>query len=197
MSRNNLKQLVFLLLILGQNCFAQEVPGTRSLVHEVKKINILYPGFEQEKPMAEKMTWGYSLGTRFWYSWGTYYDGYGQSLNNQFEYFNLVPCGEVYGRWYYNIARRNRKHKKIANNSGSYFTAGAAIYFDGIDLIDEVYPDGDQIYVGVYAGWGWRRTFGRRIIFDLHLKVQPTMKDATDFEIVLLPGVHLGYLLFK
>lgn len=185
-----------LILLFVQSGLAQDVQS-KYLVTQVKKINILYPGFEKENPVGEKTTWGYSLGTRFWYSWGSYYDQHTQTFRNGFDYINLVPCGEVYGRWYYNINKRYRKHKRIANNSASYFTAGAVVYFDGIELIDHSFSNSDRILTGVNIGWGWRRTFGQRILFDLHFKVQPTMENASDFGILLIPGIHIGYLLFK
>lgn len=185
-----------LILFFARFGLAQEVQN-EYLVSQVKKINLLYPGFEKEKPVGDKTTWGYSLGTRFWYSWGSYYDAKAQAFGNGFNYINLVPCGEVYARWYYNINKRNKKHKRIVHNSASYFTAGAVVYFDGIELIDHRISNSDRILTGVNVGWGWRRTFGRRILFDLHFKVQPMMENASDFGIVLLPGIHLGYLLSK
>lgn len=184
-----------LLLVFVLPGMAQEVQN-KTLVNPVKKINILYPGLEREKPLGEKTTWGYSLGTRFWYGWGTSYDWFFQS-SGHFSYLNAVPSVECYGRWYYNIAKRNQKQKRIANNSASYFTAGAAVWFDGIGLIENNYVQKDRVLTGIYVGWGWRRTFGQRMLFDLHFKVQPTMEDVSDFGIVLLPGIHIGYLLNK
>lgn len=108
-----------------------------------------------------------------------------------------MPSAEWYGRWYYNIAKRSRKQKRIAHNSASYFTAGATVWFDGIGLIENNYQQQDRILTGIYAGWGWRRTFGRRILFDMHFRVQPTMENTTAFGLALLPGVHIGYLLLK
>lgn len=186
---------LFVMLFVCQVGFAQ-VTSEKVFVQSVKKINFLYPGFEKEKPLSAKTTWGYSLGTRFWYSAGLYYDE-DYSRRWKFDYVNLVPSGVIYGRWYYNIAKRERKHKKIGNNSASYFTAGAAVYLDGINLVGEGNPEGDHIFTGLYAGWGMRRTFGRRIIFDMHLKIQPTMQDNTDFDVLFIPGIHLGYLLNK
>ncbi|HKJ43056.1 MAG TPA: hypothetical protein VKA27_13260 [Sunxiuqinia sp.] len=189
--------LVILFTFTGIGSFAQQPINSKPLVEQVQKINILYPGFEKEKPIGEKTTWGYSLGTRVWYSWGSYYDDLNQIFRNRFNYINLVPCGEIYGRWYYNIKKRYQKHKRIAHNSASYFTAGATIYFDGIELIDHRRNNNDRILTGVNVGWGWRRTFGGRILFDIHFKVQPTMENTTNFGILLLPGIHIGYLLLK
>ena len=184
--------LLLLLFQLGQ---AQDIQN-KPLVQQVKKVNILYPGYEQEKPVGEKTTWGYSLGTRFWYGWGTSYNWYLGSSGN-YSYLNVVPSIELYGRWYYNLAKRSRKYKRIAHNSASYFTTGAAAWFDGIGLIENNYSQLDHIYSGIYVGWGWRRTFGRRVIFDMHLKFQPTFEDDRYGGVLVLPGIHIGYLLFK
>ncbi len=184
-----------LMLFISQLGVAQ-VTTQKNLTEPVKKINLLYPGYEREKPFSEKMTWGYTLGARFWYSAGMYHDGDNSSRWTFYE-VDLVPSGEIYGRWYYNIAKRDRKHKKIVNNSASYFTVGTAVYFDGINLKEEGTPDSDYFIAGLYAGWGWRRTFGQRIIFDMHLKVQPTMNNDADFGVFVIPGIHLGYRLLK
>lgn len=187
---------IFLLLLI-RPCLAQDVPN-KELMQQVKKINILYPGFEHEKPIGLKASWGYSLGTRFWYSITRYdYIGSNQSSHWKLDYLNLVPSGELYGRYYYNISKRERKHKRIANNSASYFTTGAVVWVDGISIVGETLPEDDYIYSGVYLGWGMRRTFGSRIIFDMHLKVQPTFEDDQFGAVMVLPGIHIGYLLFE
>ena len=184
-----------LMFFISQFGMAQQT-ADKQLTEPVQKINLLYPGFEKEKPLSKKMTWGYTLGTRFWYSVGLYPDG-DNSSRWDFDFIDLVPSGELYSRWYYNLAKRDRKHKKIVNNSSSYFTVGSAVYFSGINLKGEGNPYGDEFIAGLYGGWGWRRTFGQRIIFDMHLKVQPTVNHEGDCDIFFMPGVYIGYKLIR
>lgn len=163
------------------------------MVQPVTKLNIILPGCELEKPVKGKLTWGVAVGFR-WYMEGMYL-GKDMNFNWNIEDMNLVPGCELYGRWYYNLRKRNNRQKEVKYNASSYLTTGVTVYYNGFDLMNKKNAGEEQISTGLYAGWGIRRRLGRHFIFDAQLKVQPTFRDNSDLRIYFLPDLRVGYLL--
>ena len=181
------------MLLIGFSSFAQQ--GEKSIeLEKVRKINFLYPGHEIENPLKCKLSWGYMVGSHIWFQASQRLRS-DESTGFGFDYIDLVPTAELYGRWYYNIGKRASKKKRVQNNSASYLTMGTAVIVDGIRIIGNDSMTEEKVYYGIFTGWGMRRTFGKRIILDLHLKFQPTFEGSTYEGLALLPGLKLSYLL--
>lgn len=186
-------QVFVVMMMFVQIGFAQ-INSKSIELEEVRKVNIFYPGYEVEKPLSGKMSWGYMIGTHIWFQASQHLKS-DQSYGLGFDYIDIVPTAELYGRWYYNINKRTGKKKKTGNNSASYLTVGAAVMIDGIRIAGDDYSGDDNFYSGIYAGWGMRRTIGRKFTLDLHFKLQPTFQGKSYYGLAILSGLRFAYLL--
>ncbi|SHF20136.1 hypothetical protein SAMN05444274_10423 [Mariniphaga anaerophila] len=167
---------------------------------KITKINALYPSFEQEFRVSPQTTWGYRAGLNTFLEYGNsrYYSLYDNHTQTKTRYFEFIPTAEIYYRWYYRILKRQEKGKKTINNSSGYFFAGAEIMTPGIK-VQTVNNEGlNEVLSGVYAGWGFRKTFGSRVAFDFNIRYAVLMQnvDKVDFTNII-PGIRLGYILNK
>ncbi len=188
------KVTVFGCMMLAVQIGFAQIDSKSIELEEVRKVNIFYPGYEVEKPLSGKMSWGYMIGTHIWFQASQHLKS-DQSYGLGFDYIDIVPTAELYSRWYYNIGKRQAKNKKIVNNSASYFVGGAVVMIDGIRIAGDDYSGDDNFYSGIYAGWGMRRTFGRKLLLDLHFKLQPTFQGKSYHGLAILPGLRFAYLI--
>jgi len=170
--------------------------ATEGVEKKMTKINALYPSFEQEFRLSPVTTWSYRAGFNISLAYGDSY-----SYDNSFfgstshvEYFEFLPTAEVNYRWYYRLLKRQEKGRKTINNSAGYFFAGAEVATPGIKL-QTVNNDGlHDVISGIYAGWGFRRTIGKKITIDLNLRYSLLMRNVEETAFSnIIPGFKVGY----
>ncbi|MFV0590605.1 MAG: hypothetical protein ACK5M7_04415 [Draconibacterium sp.] len=166
---------------------------TAGVEKSITKINALYPSFEQELRVSPTTTWGYRAGLNVFFEYSssqTFMD----PVPVKTKYFELIPTAEIYYRWYYRLLKRQQKQKKTINNSAAYFFTGAEIMAPGIK-IQSINDDGlNEVISGIYAGWGFRRTIGKRVTLDLNLRYAILMENVDEVDFTnLIPGFKLGY----
>ena len=170
--------------------------ATEGVEKKMTKINALYPSFEQEFRLSPVTTWSYRAGFNISLAYGDFY-----SYDNSFfgstshvEYFEFLPTAEVNYRWYYRLLKRQEKGRKTINNSAGYFFAGAEVVTPGIKL-QTVNNDGlHDVISGIYAGWGFRRTIGKKITIDLNLRYSLLMRNVEETAFSnIIPGFKVGY----
>ena len=167
---------------------------TEGVEKKITKINALYPSFEQELRVSPATTWGYRAGFNIFLEYGSSYSFddsfYGSST--QTKYFEFIPTLEIYYRWYYRLLKRQQKGRKTINNSAGYFFTGAEVMTPGIK-IQAVNSDGlHDVIPGIYAGWGFRRTIGKKITLDFNLRYAILIANETVFN-TIIPGFKIGY----
>ncbi|WP_372934705.1 hypothetical protein [Mariniphaga sediminis] len=166
---------------------------------KITKINNLYPSFENELRVSPQTTWGYRAGLNIFLEYGSsysFYDFYYGTSPNRTKYFEFIPTMEIYYRWYYRLLKRQKKGKKTINNSAAYFFTGAEIMTPGIKIQSVNNSGLNDVISGIYAGWGFRRTIGEKIIIDLNLRYAILMENVekVDFTTIIL-GFKIGYRL--
>ena len=164
---------------------------------KITKINALYPSFEQELRISKVTTWGYRVGFNIFLEYGSsysFYDSYYGSSPTQTKYFEFIPTMEIYYRWYYRLLKRQNKGKKTINNSSGYFFTGAEIMTPGIKIQSVNNSGLNDIISGIYAGWGFRRTIGKKITLDLNLRYAILMANVDEVDFTnIIPGFKIGY----
>ena len=163
---------------------------------KITKINVLYPSFEQEFKVSSLTTWGYRAGFNTFLEYGSsysFYDYYNSS-STKTKYFEFIPTAEIYYRWYYWLLKRQEKGAKTGNNSSGYLFTGAEIMTPGIK-VQTVNNNGLNDFIsGIYAGWGFRRTIGKKLTLDLNLRYSILMLNIEDIDFTnIIPGFKLGY----
>ncbi len=164
---------------------------------KITKINALYPSFEQELRVSPVTTWGYRAGFNIFLEYRSsysFYDSYSGSSPTQTKYFEFIPTMEIYYRWYYRLLKRQKKGKKTINNSSGYFFTGAEIMTPGIKIQSVNNSGLNDIISGIYAGWGFRRTIGKKITLDLNLRYAILMANVEEVDFTnIIPGFKIGY----
>jgi hypothetical protein len=71
---------------------------------------------------------------------------------------------------------------------------GAEIMTPGIK-VQTVNNNGLNDFIsGIYAGWGFRRTIGKKLTLDLNLRYSILMLNIEDIDFTnIIPGFKLGY----
>jgi hypothetical protein len=164
---------------------------------KITKINALYPSFEQELRISPVTTWGYRAGFNIFLEYGSsysFYDSYYGPSPAQTKYFEFIPTMEIYYRWYYRLIKRQKKGKKTINNSSGYFFTGAEVMTPGIKIQSVNNSGLNDIISGVYVGWGFRRTIGKKITLDLNLRYAILMANVEEVDFTnIIPGFKIGY----
>lgn len=119
-------------------------------------VNILTPGLEYEYGLSNTTTLDLRAGSGFAYRKGIFGEGFGV-----YSVFN------VQYRYYYNLGKRLRKRKNIADNSGSHLALSGAIQSGKPIIGDLEYNEG---FFGVIGPvWGLQRYYGAGFKLDLNL----------------------------
>lgn len=191
------KNILLFLVVLSTVSTNGQISETL-VENKVKKINILYPGYEMEFGVSNTTTWGFLVGfkVRGYYGEDRSDIFLVQNSNQTVYAFDLVPNLDVYYRWYYNLKKRENKGKNIVNNSGSYLFTGAFVNSPGLNLKEKNYELEDYFYYGPYLGWGVRwSSKSEKLVFDLNARVQHTFEGTNDNFTKLAVGFLIGYKL--
>ncbi|MGO4289269.1 hypothetical protein [Chitinophaga sp. RAB17] len=82
--------------------------------------------------------------------------------------YAIVPDFSVGIRQYYNIARREKKGKRIDNNSGNFFTVRGGYMANPIAAND--YYEGNYAYF--VPAWGMQRSWGKHFSFEAQFGIR-------------------------
>lgn len=174
-------------------------PTLKGVEKKITKLNVLYPSFEQEMRISPVTTWGYRAGFNIFLEYGSsysFYDSYYEPSPAQTKYFEFIPTMEIYYRWYYRLLKRQKKGKKTINNSSGYIFTGAGIMTPGIKIQSVNNSGLSDIISGIYAGWGFQRTIGKKITLDLNLRYAILMANVEEVDFTnITPGFKIGYRL--
>jgi len=99
-----------------------------------------------------------------------------ESYNNDDFYpdvgFLLTTVISLEPRWYYNLNRRIRKSKQIANNSGNFFALKTSFHSD--DLLIKLGDDSNITIVNdlsIIPTWGIKRNIGKHFNYETGIGV--------------------------
>ena len=175
-----MKKIYFLLCILfSLNLSAQETTNQFSL-------NFLIPSAEYEVALSENTSIDAIIGIGA---------GYHKSGFDDSSEFGIFPQFEAQYRWYYNFAKRQRKGKKVSENSANYIAA-VGILAGGDPLIGDMELNND--YVGfVGPAWGLQRIYNGNFKLNLNLGMGLGFNDLGDQYLSPLIDIQLGFKLGK
>ncbi len=162
-------------------CLLAPFLSAQTLEKQQFRLNFLSPGLSYE----------HSLGSDF-----TLYGEVGAAINLGYvggrSYSSFRPMGEVQGRYYYNLKRRERKEKRVANNSGNYIAAFGNARFPSV--AGRVKIDETSSRIGVL--WGLQRSYQSGISLSFDLGLGYNAKPYED-ETTIMPRANftIGYLL--
>ncbi len=181
--------LIVLLMSPIRTINAQGLSDTTSLKTKQLEINtsIIGLGLSYEKLIAKNLTINYEIGLSY-----SFYVGGGSLYGNRFGY-ELSPIVSIENRWYYNLATRCRRHKKMNNNAGNFFCVKTGYRSTPITSRN-LY---DNPVIVIIPAWGLQRSIGKKlsfeftpgyaIIFDTHQK---------EWSQNINLSVKLGYILY-
>lgn len=151
--------------LIGLFLFASLVSLGQSETTELQKVlrvNILSPGIEYEMPISEKATIAANAGVGMNYSYTNSRSPMGDS---GFTYF-ISPFMDVSYKNIYNRAKRERKSKNLAYNSGNYWGMRFLTKFDEFEYNADDREDNIDFSFG--PTWGIQRTYGKmHLLFDV------------------------------
>ncbi len=81
--------------------------------------------------------------------------------------FGMAPVFTIEPRWYYNLNKRNSKSRKIAKNSGNFFSIKTTYYPDWFII---TFPEFDNAFVSpqlsIIPTWGIKRHIGNHFNYE-------------------------------
>jgi hypothetical protein len=143
------------------------------LQQDLLSLSFLLPGLTYERALNNHISLSATAGLTF----AAGDDGVSESN------FDLIPFGNLSGRYYYNLEERQKKGKSILYNSGNYL-ALSVVYQTGVlspDWPDKL--DQKQSYLSAGPVWGFQRTFkdNFHINIDLGFGYYKAKSPVTDF----------------
>lgn len=133
-------------------------------------------GYEFEGKISQKST--YSIGA-----------GMGFGVLNNNEQIALIPTVSSSYKYYYNINKRGRQKKDIANNCANFLVVGADIYFPK--------SLGYSNNWMISQGWGVQRKLFKHAFFHVQLGISENIyKNSSKVEIAIDPFLK-GLIVFK
>ena len=143
------------------------------------------PSLEWEVPLSQNSTIDLLAGTGF---------GYAKTIDSDSQ-FGVFPVFQSQYRYYYNLEKRNKKGKKVSENSGNYIAA--------VGLIESANPIiGDMDLRGDFAvligpAWGLQRVYNSGFKLNLNLGAGYGFNDIGESYIAPFISLQLGWLLAK
>ena len=189
--------ILSLILAFNLNVNAQEVSVEKS-IFSVQAGFGTQTGiwFNNESRLSNKFVLRSEIGLEHDFTVGDHYDGAG---------FILQPVLTIEPRFYYNLNKRNRKGRKIANNSGNYISVKTSYHPDWfvINLDDKITKNSD---LGIIPTWGFKRQIGNHFSYEtalgfgyrvIYLKENTFNGNATNVDGAYnrnqyIPYVHFG-----
>ncbi len=152
-----MKRIILLQLFI---LTALQAIGQEGLKSSQVKANLILFGTSAsyEKSISRKTSLNFEAGLNYWFSYA-YSDYFGSDFG-----YTLAPIVSVEGRHYYNLDKRLRQGKSIANNSGNFLSVGLGYTFTPID--SDMYEDP---VVAITPAWGMQRGIGKRFSMELLL----------------------------
>jgi hypothetical protein len=179
-----LKRIILLQLFILTSGGALAQDGLKS---SQLKANLILVGASAsyEKSISRRTSLNFEAGLNYWFSYA-----YSDYLGSDFGY-TLAPTLSVEGRHYYNLNKRLRRGKSIANNSGNFLSVGLGYTF--APIASDMYEDPA---VSITPSWGMQRGIGKRFSMELLLGYS-VRYDIGYEEISAVPVVEFkfGYIL--
>ena len=173
-----------LLLAFGLFCFSLSAQKIAKVEDNLLSINILTPGLEYEIGVSDASTVDLRAGTGFAYHKNWYTEGFG-----------IYPIFNLQYRYYYNLAKRLEKEKRIGHNSANYVALSGLVQ-SGKPVIGDLEYTAD--YFGVIGPvWGLQRYYGSGFKLDLNLGLGYGFNDHDSSYLSSLISIRLGWLLGK
>ncbi|MDX1332746.1 MAG: hypothetical protein R3252_06940 [Robiginitalea sp.] len=117
--------------------------GTVYLEKHQFQVNLLLPGLQYEFGLLPNLTVGAEVGL---------------SLATPSEGYSLAPAYRAFSRYYHNLEHRVAMGRKVAGNSGNYFSVSFQHYFTQLELAGNLDNEGrDLVFLG--ALYGIHRSF--------------------------------------
>lgn len=124
-------------------------------------------------------------------NYGFFFSG-SDAFGNNFGY-TLAPALSIEGRHYYNLSKRLRKGKSIANNSGNFLSATLNYSFTPV-AYNNMY---NNPVVSITPSWGIQRKIGRRFSLETLLGVSFWYdRNAEEGNVTPAIGFKFGYVIF-
>lgn len=139
-------------LIFASSLYSQ---SDKNVEENQFKVNFLAPSIEYEKGIRKNETLNFELGTGFALRGGS-------EIGTDFGFF---PYVEGQYRYYYNMKRRVAKKKRIAANTGNYFSA-SILYTSGNSIFGDLdLSSNSNWFIGPL--YGLQRTYKRGFNYGL------------------------------
>lgn len=167
-SKTAIKTLsVALICLLAFNTSRAQDSTNVTQATEVKSLNklrltLLGITYEREQKIGKLTSVYFAGGAAASFVYQAYSDGSGYESETHFNIFPTVNAGI---RRYYNFEQRNKKDKKTVNNAANYYGLDISAYFAPI-LDNDYFGNGE---IGITPQWGFQRSIGKKINFDLML----------------------------
>lgn len=150
--------ILAVLILFSFSTYAQEQETYST--EKVWRINFLNPGLELELPTGDYSTFSTGLGV-----------GYGGSYpdltwgGSGFVYI-IAPFLDLQQKWFYNINKRIRKDRTVANNSGNFISA--RLITRGNSIAENINRTSDFDFA-FGPTWGIQRKYGEKfhLLFDI------------------------------
>lgn len=180
-----MKRIILLQLFILSALQAISQEGLKSSQLKANLI-LLGASASYEKSISKRTTLNLEAGLNYWFSYA-----YSDYLGSDFGY-TLAPVLSVEGRHYYNLNKRVRQGKSIANNSGNFLSVGLGYTF--APIASDMYEDP---VVAITPSWGMQRGIGKRFSMELLLGYS-VRYDIGYEEISAMPVAEFkfGYILY-
>ncbi len=152
---------LILILCVGQakSIFAQGAIDSLLLKKKQLEVNVNVLGLaiNYEKRTGKVFTTNYEMGLSY-----SFYLGGGSLIGERYSY-ELSPVFSIDNRWYYNLYKRKRKARNVANNAANFLSAKVGYRLS--PLVSKNLNDNPVIVLN--PSWGIQRNFGKRINFEV------------------------------
>ncbi|GEM_PF-735378 len=156
-----------------------ELPGVQQL-HKIK-LSILGLTYQWEKPVSRKSVITLEGGVAGGMSFSA-----GSISGTEFRYA-VVPELSIGFRNYYNLDRRFKKGKKIANNAANFIATD--VFVNGNPILSSGNVTAREA-VGLTAAWGMQRSLSSKVNFEW----QAGVIGGTDFkDWVIAPNLRIAF----
>lgn len=154
--KKNLLTLLFGLLVILT--YAQETD--KIATEKIWRVNFLNPGVELELPTGNYSTFSAGIGIG-------YNGGYPDLTTGGSGFIYIIsPFLDIQEKWFYNLNKRNKKNRTIANNSGNFISL--RFVTRGNSIAENVNRTSDFDFA-FGPTWGIQRKYGKRfhLLFDV------------------------------
>jgi len=181
------KFLILILSIITTLNYSQDKPKVET--EKTLRVNFLNPAVELELPTGQYSTFSSAIGAGY----GIGYPDLTYAGNG----FIVIisPFVDLQQKWFYNLNKRDRKNKMIANNSGNFVSF--RFVTRGNSIASNVYRTSNFDFA-IGPTWGLQRTYGKKfhLLFDIGSQYYFDSKGNGNFWPIMLQ-LNLGFNLEK